>query len=592
MRRHRFGRIAALIALSHLALVVVLGVLVPVTGRGEPLWTVVTRDSGLGWFFDETFVVPPWLAFVLVPIGAVQAWALWQVLRGRVRGEPAHRGRAVALLRLALYAGVAQSVVMMAVAPLAVAWEAHWVWTVAGIFSGVVQPAVVWLFFVVLRGGVSRGLRVFSLVVGIVASVGGLGQEITAALGLDAAGRVLALGGFGDDGWLVWGVSILVAQARDPRWSAATVRIGVVSQVMAVLQPGGGFSFGGGGGFPVVLVVHALLGAVSVFGLVWQARTAHELAEPLRGPVPRRVPERAPARWWPLAVLAVVLPLVPAAVNLARGRYHWIGPRGVIERFVRVDAGGDQALLWLALDVLVGVGVPALLVLAAVVRRTRPVVRSVVLVLAAAAAVGFVSALTVDPELEESGAFFYEGVQIYPEGLFAPGPDGEVFFGLSPAWYSAALLASALLLMVLYPAAPARRVRHHVLPAVAGVLAVLVFVPVGDQEPGPATAAGECAPRDGRRGEPEPPEPTREAARLRAVERLAREALTQPLAQICPSAGAVIRAMTAERDRESEEWAADARRACDTAPRHRPLVRPVAVTRVKWSSSTPAFPCA
>ncbi|MGS2647786.1 hypothetical protein [Streptosporangium sp. LJ11] len=34
--------------------------------------------------------------------------------------------------------------------------------------------------------------------------------------------------------------------------------------------------------------------------------------------------------------MAIVLPLIPAAVNLAHGRYLWIGPRGTIEYFVRV----------------------------------------------------------------------------------------------------------------------------------------------------------------------------------------------------------------------------------------------------------------
>ncbi|MDR8411717.1 hypothetical protein MTP10_23650 [Nonomuraea sp. 3-1Str] len=626
MRRYRFGRIAALIALGYLAAVTVLGAFALTTGRGDLLWNVVTRDSGMSWFpglGEDTISVSWGLAVVLILIGALQAWALWQVLRGRAGGEPAPRGGAVGLLRLALYLGVGNGLIGIASAPLVLAWEIHWFWSVTGIVSGLVQLAIVGLFFLVLRDTVSRGPRLFSLVVGTVAGVSSIGQEITGAFDLYSVARIFALAdGYGYV-WLAWSVSILAAQARDPRWSAATVRTGVIAQVLSVLQPNGVVSFGGG--FPEIFRVYALLGAVSVFGLVWDARTAHELANPLPPPVPRQAPARPAARRWPLPAVAIVLPLIPAAVNLAHGRYLWIGPRGVVEETVRLNGGSGNALTWLVLDVFVGVGGPALLILAAVLRRTRRVVRFAALTLTIAAAVGFVSALTATRVSGEFGDFFYEGTQIYPEGLFSQGEDGELFFGISPSWYSAALLASALLLLSLYPAAPARRVRHHVLPAGLATLVALGFVPVADQARGPVTAAEDCDPREtwSRSRERERPELTRdqrfvcslrqadlikfaaatpdavilaharrlcgvytrndpqEVARLQATEGLKRDALTHPLAEICPSARAAVEAAAASQDREMREWQADAQRMCDSSPRHRPLVEPATAIRMK-----------
>ncbi|NUW36008.1 hypothetical protein HTZ77_32000 [Nonomuraea sp. SMC257] len=621
MRRHRFGRIAALIALGHLAAVVVLGVLALTTDQGDLLWTAVTRESGSPWFFgpgEDTLTVSWRLALVLVLVGALQSWALWQVLRGRVRGELTDRGRAVGLLRLALYLGVGYSLITI---PLIAATGGHWLWSVTGVASGLVRLAVVGLFFLVLRDTASRGLRLFSLVAGTVACVSGIGTEITDAFGLYSAEQVFTLAGGYGHVWLAWSVSILVAQARDPRWSAATVRTGVVAQVMFVLMPSGVVSFGGNG-FPDVLMVYTLLGAASVFGLVWDARTAHELANPLPGPGRGRAPARLRARWWPAAAAAVVLPAVPAAVNLARGRYHWIGPRGVIEQFVRVEGGSWDALTWLALDVFVGVGGPALLVLLAVLRRTRGAVRFTTPALTVAAAVGFVSALTATPLPEDFGDL-YEGAQMYPDELFAPGKGGEVFVGISPSWYGAALLASALLLLLLYPAARVRRARRHVLLAGLATLVALGFVPAADQAVGPVTAAEDCGPPEQWRSEPARRDLTRdqrfvcsfrqgdlirfaaatpdavilaharrlcgvytrndpqEVARLQAREGLKRDALARPLAEICPGAAATVKAAAVEQDREIREWEADGRRMCDSRPRHHPLIRPVTVTRVK-----------
>ncbi|NUP62068.1 MAG: hypothetical protein HOW71_07805 [Nonomuraea sp.] len=508
MRRHRFGRIAALIALAHLAVVTALGAFTLATGRGGLLWQVVTRSPTLDWFLGtdrDMFIVPWGLALVLVLVGAVQAWALWHLLRGRARGELTHRGRTVGLLRLALYLSLGYGLIITVRVPL----EVPWLWTALEIASGLLLLTVVWLFFLVLRGTAARRLRLFSLAAGTLAGVSDLGGNLTDVLApTHPVAQIFGLAGGYGFVWLAWCVSILIAQARDPRWSAATVRVGVVAQVVAVLRPNGFVSFGDGG-FPDILMVYTVLGAISVFQLVWYARTAHELANPLPQPEQRREPARAAARRWPLPAVAVVLPLIPAAVNLAQGRYHWIGPRGAIEQFVREDGGSGNVAAWLALDVSVGVGAPALLVLAAVLRRTRPLLRFTTLALTLAAGVGFVSALTATPMPEDAGGF-YAGAQIYPESLFAQSRDGEIFFGVSPSWYGAALLGSALLLLFLYPAAPARRGRHHVLATGLATLLALGFLPVADQSRGPVTTAEDCDPPEAWEGRPAGPELTRD----------------------------------------------------------------------------------
>ncbi|MFI6537884.1 hypothetical protein ACIBHY_35910 [Nonomuraea sp. NPDC050547] len=616
MRRYRFGKIAALIALGYLTVVAVLCALTPATPRNGLLWKVVTRDMFTESLFRSGI---PWgLTIALVLIGALQAWALWQVLRGRARGELTDRGRKVGLLRLALYLSVGTSLLDLASVPLIITREIYWVWTVTGIFSGLLRIAVAWLFFLVLRDTASRGLRLFSLVTGALVGVLGIGQNITEVLGLEVVTQYLTLAGMSGYIWTAWAVSILIAQRRDPRWSAATVRIGIAAQVVSVLQPTGTVSFGYfGSEFPSILLVYSLLSAVGVLGLVWEARTAHELAGPLpQAAVP--APERSAARRWPLPAVAIVLPLIPAAVNLAQGRYLWIGPRGAIEQYVREESG--QALTWLGLDVFVGAGGPALLILVAVLRRTRLAVQVVSVALAVAAFVGLVSALTAVTPVP--GEFRYEGEQIYPEGMFAPAPDGEIFFGISPLFYSAALLGSALLLRLLYPVAPAPRARHHVLLAGLAAVVALGFVPAADQARGPVTTAEDCRPYPGERL-PEAPELTRdqrivcslrqgslikvgatasdarvlayarrlcdiytrndpeEVARLKATDGLQRDDLAHPLAEICPSANIVVKAAAAEQDREFQEWEAAAQRMCDATPRHRPLIEPAHATRMK-----------
>jgi hypothetical protein len=109
---------------------------------------------------------------------------------------------------------------------------------------------------------------------------------------------------------------------------------------------------------------------------------------------------------------------------------------------------------------------------------------------------------------------------------------------ISPAWYSLALAASALLLLFGYAAPPAERPRRHVLVATLACAGMLCLLPAADQEHGPITT---CNPQ--------------ELARLN-LDRAAR----------IPGAVAVEQ---------------DSQRVCDAAPHHEPLIRPAKATRVK-----------
>ncbi|MEV0973316.1 hypothetical protein [Microtetraspora glauca] len=68
-----------------------------------------------------------------------------------------------------------------------------------------------------------------------------------------------------------------------------------------------------------------------------------------------------------------------------------------------------------------------------------------------------------------------------------------------------------------------------------------------------------------------------ELARVRRTDGVAVRDLSYLLADICPSAAATMRAANERREREFQEWEDAERRKCAEAPRHRPLITPVAV---------------
>ncbi|MGP4103988.1 hypothetical protein [Nonomuraea sp. KM90] len=400
MRRHRFGRLAAGFAALYLAAVIVLAVVGLVTGDLVPLWRVVADPDG---YTADEIRAWPWLPALLVPIAAVQAWAYREVLRGRLRGEPARHGREVRLLRVALYAMVVY--VLTWQLPIPYLW---WMSLVAD----VVELVVIWLFFRVLRGSTRRWPRVLMLVTGTLSAV----HNVATTIAYQTGNYLFAGQNWTwtlDVLWSVWLVSLLVAQARDPRWSGATVRAGVIAVFFSLLSSGSVsiVAFGGSDAVAWKLLMPSLLGAVSVFSLVWWARSAHDLGT-LQPPAPRTEPVRARARWWPLPAVAIVLPLVPAAVNLAQGVPFWLGPKNVLSDAVREYTGPEATAYWFALDLLVGVGAPAVLILVAVRRRTRTLLRATTLSLFLLGGAGAVSALT-----SEHSTFFGE-LWLYPESLY------------------------------------------------------------------------------------------------------------------------------------------------------------------------------
>jgi hypothetical protein len=472
------------------------------------------------------------------------------------------------------------------------------------------------LFFLVLRG--AGWLRWAVLAGGSLSMVYGIVVTVSFSLGLPS--ELTGFMGLSELAGPAWVLPILAAQAKDPRWSRTTVRMGVLSLALGLLQPSMSGASWVGDEVPIEFLVYPLLSAVNVFGLVWEARSAHDLASPPRTASPR--PARAPYRWWPLPALAIVLPLLPAAANLARGMPFWLGPRGEIERFIRENGSEAATAAWLALDVLVGVGAPAVLILVAVLRRTRRLLRATTLTLTLIAAIGVVSVLTNAPS---EWGLHPDGLRMYPDDLFVKNGEIVLTAGISPLWYCAALPASALILLFLYAPAPAERLRHHVLVAGLASIVLLAFLPTAGQARGPVTTATDCEPRmNYRTGEYGTPRLTAEQTFVCGIRQntqfkfaattpdqvllahgrrlcgvytrndpaelaragVQRETLTHPLAEICPSAAATVKAAKDAQDRELEEWEQDARRMCDATPRHRPLIKPVTATRVKEPQRT------
>ncbi|MFC5820451.1 hypothetical protein [Nonomuraea harbinensis] len=604
MRRFRFGWIAAPIAVAFGGAAVVAGVFALVTGDAAVLRALVAH----GWGTD---MVPYtwWVEVILAGGGILTGWALWQILRGRRAGEAPVLARPVRLLRAALYVSLACALAYEAPIPY------QWWLDLPGTLT---QFAIVWLFLVVLAGSIPRWLRIVALVAGLADTAVDLVAIVAYGLGqywdLPPLGNVL---------YLLWVVPVLIGQARDGRWSRGTVRAGMVAAVLASLSSGSFMIVGFGGTADhgtVILMVRTIL---SVFALIWMARTAHELAGPPPEPSTCRG-ERAAARPWPLAAVAVVLPSVPAAVNLAQGMPFWIGPRGAVDMFFREYSSHPAGLAWVAVDVLVGVGAPAVLVLVAVIRRSRRLLTGTMLFLALAAAAGVVTALTARPEEDWQVVPEMAEVRlaVYPDGQFGGGLDGQLVFGLSPLWYSAALAVSALVLFLLYAAPPAARRGRRVFAMALATAVALVFVPAADRSQGTVTTAADCSPPDRRQTGVEPAPLTgeraficevrtgqvldipatmpdqallaygrslcgvytrddpRELARVESVEGLRVRDLYWAIDDICPAAAAKVKTEREADDQEFAAFQAEERAKCAATPRHRPLIEPVKAVRL------------
>ncbi|MFD0884592.1 hypothetical protein ACFQ08_08500 [Streptosporangium algeriense] len=187
-----------------------------------------------------------------------------------------------------------------------------------------------------------------------------------------------------------------------------------------------------------------------------------------------------------------LLVLIAAVQAWAYGVPFWLGPKNVLWDVVREVAGFALTFTWYALDLFVGIGVPSLLILATVRRRTYRLTRATTLTLFFLAGVAVVSA-SVKTDSDLLGE-----LSLYPSSLFVK--DGVlVSAGISPLWYGFALTGSALILMVLYAAPPTHRARCHVLLASLAVAVTLFLIPAADQARGPVTTAEECNPRSGPR---------------------------------------------------------------------------------------------
>ncbi|MFB4283222.1 hypothetical protein ACBJ59_48525 [Nonomuraea sp. MTCD27] len=537
---------------------------------------------------------------MLILVGMLHAWALWQFLPKRQDGGKPDRE--AWLLRIALYA--------WAVIELADRMP----WT--DVPEEIVQVAVVVLLYRAMRG-VSRTLRLFALVAGLHQPGLAVAYTVLDSIGINGGFLQDALP-LGTMPWLVWIVLTLVAQAKDGRWRRGTLWAGVAAAV------GPGLVSQLAGPFYSTFVWHEGLGlAIGVVTSVWLARTAREVGNRPRSPRPTTA--GSPLRWWPVQVVAVVLPLLPAVVNSANGMFTWIGSRGAIASWF-TGSGWFLWQLWFSFDLLVGIGGASGLVLAAVLVRTMRLVLGTIWALLVAAVAGVVSVATAEGEGMTAAPAGYELVEGYDSVRMSPDQLLGSEVGISPLWYSAALTGSALLLLLVGNGRLAygnrlgygggRRPYQAVMASVSTAL-VLVLVPVSDHAPGPITTASDCEAMDGRKspktGEQKfvcmvrrsslpfgkaLPDPqliaygrrmcgiytrgdAREAAAFREAHGIDPLQEAGLLYGVCPKADADTDKAAAEEEAEMLAWEAEEQAKCDHAPRHRPLIKPVRAVRQK-----------
>ncbi|MFI6499465.1 hypothetical protein [Nonomuraea typhae] len=449
MRRHRLGIPALLLAAGYMVTVVVaavsalvsddIGLLVRLTlfyeleTDPEP-----TLQQLLSSAASATVTWPK--VIVLLAVGGMWAWALWQGLRGPVTGARPAADRNVRLLRVALYASVAVWLVYISVP--------EWPWWAAAL-EYLVMLGVAVAFCPLMRpiAGVA-GLALFAGVTGNVLLITG---EVLYALGWRAAERMLDSTALAAVTYTLWTILVLVVQWRDGRWRPATVRYGVAALLapLALILPLALLGIRGMSGDAVDSVAGALT-------MIWLARSAHDLADPDSRPAPPRPPLPLPARPYTHAltarlvvaakVAACAVPLIPVLVNLSNGYVLWITaylPLRLVERL----AGGVPAVIWWIVEAAVGAGGLAVLVLVAACRGTRRAFRVAMTALLLTAAAGFAAAvgvivlplLRIDPFVVLRGGDVYSVIRLFSRGW-------DMVPAASPLWFTLACLASAALL--------------------------------------------------------------------------------------------------------------------------------------------------
>ncbi len=379
---------------------------------------------------------------VLLAAGGMWAWALWQGLRGPVKGARPAPDRDVRLLRVALYTSVAIWLVYIGVP--------EWPWWAAAL-EYLVMLGVAVAFYPLMRP--TTGLAGLALFAGVTANVVLIVTEVFYALGWRAAERMLDSTALAAIAQVLWTVLVLVAQWRAGRWRPATVRYGVA----ALLVP------------PALILVGilplAVLGIRGVYGdavssvegalmMIWLARSAHDLADPDSRPAPPRpLPLPLPARPYTHAmtvrlvvaarVAACAVLLVPVLVNLSNGYLLWITahvPMSLVKRL-----GDVPPMIWWIFEAAVGAGGLAVLVLVAAHRGTLRAFRVAMTALfltagaGSAAVVGVVAMplLRSDPFLR--GGDVYSAVRFFSRGW-------DVVPAVSPLWFTVVCLVSAVLL--------------------------------------------------------------------------------------------------------------------------------------------------
>ncbi|GAA2213962.1 hypothetical protein GCM10009850_094260 [Nonomuraea monospora] len=272
--RYRCGRPAAVVAALYLTAVIAATgyavvsrdlVALSIAATGMKAWPVILHGS--------------WLGPMLVAIGWLNAWMVWQVLRGPALPRLAGLPGGVVWLRRLLYLGIAGDLLI---------WElVEDLPDVAEIVVSRVLWAATMVLWVRVLSGVRARFRVIALALGLIGSLPlSLFFQVT-----PAALWVLGLAS------IAFTVTILLGQRRDGRWSAATVTIGWVALVAPLLLIALNVVLPSGSG-----IVSDALDALST---VWLARTAHELAQP-----GRTVHRRRAWRTRSLLPVALLLPLL------------------------------------------------------------------------------------------------------------------------------------------------------------------------------------------------------------------------------------------------------------------------------------------
>ncbi|MDR8411833.1 hypothetical protein MTP10_24240 [Nonomuraea sp. 3-1Str] len=261
-RRHLLSTPALLVAGGYLVALAVAAV-IALTAGDLGVLSRVTLSVEAGEDVAATW--PNVLA--LVPAGMAVAWALWQGLRGPLAGPPPELDRDTRWLRVALYAAAASWLLF----PL----MASWPWW-AAVLDTVVMSVLVLRFHPVLARDLAHADRVRA--VGVVGYGGAAAAALLVVLDVPVPGLLPVICGLAA---LIWTVLVLRAQRRDGRWQPATVRYGIVSVVLALAAPLIGLlPFG-----PATLLdAAAVIGGA--LGMVWLARSAHDLADPRHQPAP------------------------------------------------------------------------------------------------------------------------------------------------------------------------------------------------------------------------------------------------------------------------------------------------------------------